>query len=386
MLQNLSAHSIAVVAEDGDILVFCELVLAENFNVELFLASEFNSFLTKLETFNYIFIDTQSVRQMEHKGIWDSFFQGLKNKIFILTTQNDVYDFRAESANCVDILPYPFTDKTVSLTLNKDKSQKRNSVLNSKNVFPHPPEFRRLVGKSKKVVEIKQKILLVADVDVPLIFFGESGTGKTVTAQIVHKISRRKDKPFVVANMGNGNKELLESVLFGTVRGAFTDAKPRDGLFRIADGGTLFMDEIANLPLDAQAKLLRVIETGIFRPLGSDEEIRTDVRLIFATNANLKQMVKQGAFREDLFWRIFGFPIEVPPLRERAEDIPELTKSILNEMKIILNTDFKITNAALKKLCSGEWPGNFRQFRTCLMQAGILSRHTGIIDQEAIIF
>lgn len=386
MLQNLSAHSIAVVAEDGDILVFCELVLAENFNVELFLASEFNSFLTKLETFNYIFIDTQSVRQMEHKGIWDSFFQGLKNKIFILTTQNDVYDFRAESANCVDILPYPFTDKTVSLTLNKDKSQKRNSVLNSKNVFPHPPEFRRLVGNSKKVVEIKQKILLVADVDVPLIFFGESGTGKTVTAQIVHKISRRKDKPFVVANMGNGNKELLESVLFGTVRGAFTDAKPRDGLFRIADGGTLFMDEIANLPLDAQAKLLRVIETGIFRPLGSDEEIRTDVRLIFATNANLKQMVKQGAFREDLFWRIFGFPIEVPPLRERAEDIPELTKSILNEMKIILNTDFKITNAALKKLCSGEWPGNFRQFRTCLMQAGILSRHTGIIDQEAIIF
>lgn len=386
MLKNLNSRSIAVIAEDGDVLVFCELVLAENFNVELFFASEFNSFLTKLETFNYIFIDMPSMRQMKRKGIWDSFFQRLQGRIFILTTQNDVYDFLDESKDCVDILPYPFTDRTVSAVLNKCKSRKENAVLNSEDVFPQPPEFRRLVGNSKKVAEIKQKILLVADVDVPLIFFGESGTGKTVTAQIVHKISRRRDKPFVVANMGNGNKELLESVLFGTVRGAFTDAKPRDGLFRIADGGTLFMDEIANLPLDAQAKLLRVIETGVFRPLGSDEEIQTDVRLIFATNADLKQMVKQGAFREDLFWRIFGFPIEVPPLRERAEDIPELTKSILNEMKSILNMDFKITNAALKKLCSGEWPGNFRQFRTCLMQAGILSRHTGIIDHEAIIF
>lgn len=386
MLKNLNSRSIAVIAEDGDVLVFCELVLSENFNVELFFVSEFNSFLTKLETFNYIFIDIPSMRQMKRKGIWDSFFQGLQGRIFILTTQNDVYDFLDESKDCVDILPYPFTDRTVSAVLNKCKSQKENAVLNSEDVFPQPPEFRRLVGNSKKVAEIKQKILLVADVDVPLIFFGESGTGKTVTAQIVHKISRRRDKPFVVANMGNGNKELLESVLFGTVRGAFTDAKPRDGLFRIADGGTLFMDEIANLPLDAQAKLLRVIETGVFRPLGSDEEIQTDVRLIFATNADLKQMVKQGAFREDLFWRIFGFPIEVPPLRERAEDIPELTKSILNEMKSILNMDFKITNAALKKLCSGEWPGNFRQFRTCLMQAGILSRHTGIIDHEAIIF
>ncbi len=386
MFRKLSADSVAVVAEDGDVLVFCELVLAENFNVELFLSSEFNSFLTKLKAFNYIFIDMLSVLRMKRNGIWDSFFQGLQGRIFILTTQNDVYDFHAESANRVDTLPYPFTDKTVYLTLNKKKLRERNLVLDSKNVFSHPPEFRRLVGNSKKAIEIKQKILLVSDIDVPLIFLGESGTGKTVTAQIVHKISRRRDKPFVVANMGNGNKELLESVLFGTVRGAFTDAKSREGLFRIADGGTLFMDEIANLPLDAQAKLLRVIETGIFRPLGSDEEVRTDVRLIFATNANLKQMVRQGAFREDLFWRIFGFPIEVPPLRERAEDIPDLTKSILNEIKIALNTDFKITNAALKKLCSGEWPGNFRQFKTCLMQAGILSRHTGIIDHDSIIF
>lgn len=386
MFRKLSADSVAVVAEDGDVLVFCELVLAENFNVELFLSSEFNSFLTKLKAFNYIFIDMLSVLRMKRNGIWDSFFQGLQGRIFILTTQNDVYDFHAESANRVDTLPYPFTDKTVYLTLNKNKLRERNLALDSKNVFSHPPEFRRLVGNSKKAIEIKQKILLVSDIDVPLIFLGESGTGKTVTAQIVHKISRRRDKPFVVANMGNGNKELLESVLFGTVRGAFTDAKSREGLFRIADGGTLFMDEIANLPLDAQAKLLRVIETGVFRPLGSDEEVRTDVRLIFATNANLKQMVRQGAFREDLFWRIFGFPIEVPPLRERAEDIPDLTKSILNEIKIALNTDFKITNAALKKLCSGEWPGNFRQFKTCLMQAGILSRHTGIIDHDSIIF
>lgn len=257
---------------------------------------------------------------------------------------------------------------------------------NQASLFSSIPQFSRLTGNSKKINEIKEKILLVADTSVTLIFFGESGTGKTIAAQIAHEISCRKDKPFVVVNMGNSNKDLIESVLFGTVRGAFTDAKSREGLFKTAEGGTLFMDEIADLSLESQAKILRVIETGFFRPVGSDEEIQSDVRLIFATNTDLKQMVEEGKFREDLYWRIMDFPIVIPALRERAEDIPDLAEDSLSEIKSRLNIDFKITGEAMEKLCSGKWPGNFRQFKSCIRRAALLSRHTGIIDHEAIIF
>lgn len=257
---------------------------------------------------------------------------------------------------------------------------------NRENFFSMIPALKRLTGNSKKINEIKEKILLVADTDTTLIFFGESGTGKSIAAKVVHEISPRKEKPFVIVNMGSSNKDLMESVLFGTVKGAFTDAKPREGLFKTADGGTLFMDEIADLPLDSQAKLLRVIETGCFRSVGSDEEIKTDVRLIFATNANLEQMVKEKTFREDLYWRIMDFPIEIPSLRERTEDIPELVRHSLNEIKYNLNIDFTVSESALEKLSSCEWPGNFRQFRSCMRRAALLSRYTGVIDHDAIIF
>lgn len=248
------------------------------------------------------------------------------------------------------------------------------------------PEFNRLTGNSEKICETKEKILLVADTDTTLIFFGESGTGKSIAAQLVHELSPRKASPFVIVNMANNNKDLLESILFGTVKGAFTDAKPREGLFKIADGGTLFMDEIADMPLESQAKILHVIETGRFRPVGADEESKTDVRLVFATNADLWQKVKSGAFREDLYWRIMDFPIEIPSLRERTEDIPDLVKYSLNEIKYKYNIDFEITESALKKLHTCQWPGNFRQFRSCMRRAALLSRYTGVIDHDAIIF
>ena len=248
------------------------------------------------------------------------------------------------------------------------------------------PQFSRLVGSCEKLNEIKRKILMVADTDTPLIFFGESGTGKTLAAQIAHELSLRKNKPFVIANMANGNAEFFESNLFGNVRGAFTDARDREGLFKKADTGTLFMDEIAELSLDCQAKLLRVIETGLFRPVGSDEEFKCDARLIFATNADLRQMVSKRLFREDLYWRIVDFPIEVPALRERREDFPLLVQNELVEIQKRSARPYSITNEAVQKMRQCEWPGNFRQFKACLRRAAILCRHTGVIDEDAITF
>ncbi len=256
----------------------------------------------------------------------------------------------------------------------------------SSDVFKMVPEFSRLLGSCERLNDIKRKILMVADIDTPLVFFGESGTGKSMAAQIVHDISRRRDKPFVIANMANGNKDLFESILFGNVRGAFTDAKNRDGLFKKADGGTLFMDEIAELSLDCQAKLLRVIETGLFRPVGCDEEFQSDVRLIFATNADLRSMVKKNLFREDLYWRIVDFPIVIPSLRERRDDFPLLVENELMEIKRKWAMSFSITQAAVDKITGCDWPGNYRQFKSCMRRAAILSRDTGVIDEDAISF
>ncbi|MBP5448093.1 MAG: sigma-54-dependent Fis family transcriptional regulator, partial [Treponema sp.] len=247
-------------------------------------------------------------------------------------------------------------------------------------------QFARLMGSSEKIKEVRRKILMVADTNVPLIFFGESGTGKTMAAKIAHELSLRRDKPFVIANMANARSEFIESILFGNVRGAFTDARDRQGLFKSANGGTLFMDEIADLSLECQAKLLRVIETGVFRPIGSDQEVKCDVRLIFATNADLQYLVRKKRFREDLYWRVVDFPITVPALRERIEDFPLLIESELKEIQKLAGKSFSITKAAVLKMSACDWPGNFRQFRACLRRAAILSRDTCMIDHEAISF
>lgn len=394
MFPKIHNASIAVVAQDDDILLFFECVFEEEFNLSLFSDAQISEILKSPDDYDYVMIDTPTAERERTSGCWMNIYRNFKDRLFVLTTVSQISDYYQKFADTARSIPYPFTKNIFFLSMKKALEEcgllSEQTFHVEKKIDPEAfktiPEFSSLLGSCQKMNEIKQKLLMVAGTDTPLVFFGESGTGKTMAAKIAHDISDRKGKPFVIANMANGNKELFESILFGNVRGAFTDARDRDGLFKKANGGTLFMDEIADLSIECQAKLLRVIETGMFRPVGSDEEFKSDARLIFATNADLKALVRKRLFREDLYWRIVDFPIEIPSLRERREDFPLLVNNELKEMQKKWKRPYSITEDALEKMRECEWPGNFRQFKACLRRAAILSRDTGVIDADAISF
>ena len=385
MNSKVNNVSIALVSSNNDVALFLKGVLSDEFGLELFSGFQIARLLVRSNDFDCVFVDMQAVFCEKDEGQWKNVFKIFKERIFILTERPDG---GGKSFGAPKVISYPFNKNDIAALFGKKGEPPPSQKARKKeaDLFKMVPEFSRLLGSCERLNDTKRKIMMVADIDTPLVFLGESGTGKSMAAKIVHDISRRRDKPFVIANMANGNKELFESILFGNVRGAFTDAKNRDGLFKKADGGTLFMDEIAELSLDCQAKLLRVIETGLFRPVGCDEEFQSDVRLIFATNADLRSMVEKNLFREDLYWRIVDFPIVVPSLRERRDDFPLLVENELMEIKRKWAMSFSITQAAVDKITECDWPGNYRQFKSCLRRAAILSRDTGVIDADAISF
>src|SRR5262249_46469379 len=226
--------------------------------------------------------------------------------------------------------------------------------------------FAGIIAGSEPMRRILRTIKTVAASTLPVLIVGESGTGKELIAQAVHRNSTRAQKRFVALNCAAGTENLLEDQLFGHVRGAFTGAeKDRDGVFEYATGGTLFLDEIGDMPLKMQAKLLRVLETGEVVRLGSNEPRKTDVRLVSATNKDLRTMTPTGAFREDLYFRINGAQVSLPPLRDRREDIPRIVRHAIARFaeqfggKGTAPPD--ITDAAMMRLTSYAWPGNVRQ-------------------------
>lgn len=392
MFPKIPNASVAVFASDDDVLLFFECVLESELKLSLFVENQIQRILKGPRKFDVAFFDFLSALKQKRLSRWNEICDFFDGNVFVLAWSEEVFDLQEAFSSDVNIMPYPFTKELFYGVFRSlmpkffERSSCSAGLKINSDAFKLVPQFSRLVGGCEKINDIKRKILMVAETDTPLIFFGESGTGKTMAAQIAHELSPRKNKPFVIANMANGNKELFESVLFGSVRGAFTDARDRSGLFKKADTGTLFMDEIAELSLDCQAKLLRVIETGIFRPVGSDEECKCDARLIFATNADLEKMVRQKLFREDLYWRIVDFPIEVPSLRERLDDFPLLVEHELNEIQKKTARPYSITKEAVDKMLLCDWPGNFRQFKACLRRAAILCRDSGVIDHDAISF
>ena len=376
MFSKINNVSIAVVASDPDVHLFFSCVFGEELNMQMYLDARIDEVLKNQKNFDYMIIDARTALKENQKGCWKKICDLFKNNVLVLISVGEEKFFGEHLFQTVKTIFYPFTKNDFYAAFEDSPAPVVNDL----------PQFARLMGSSEKIKEVRRKILMVADTNVPLIFFGESGTGKTMAAKIAHELSLRRDKPFVIANMANARSEFIESILFGNVRGAFTDARDRQGLFKSANGGTLFMDEIADLSLECQAKLLRVIETGVFRPIGSDQEVKCDVRLIFATNADLQYLVRKKRFREDLYWRVVDFPITVPALRERIEDFPLLIESELKEIQKLAGKSFSITKAAVLKMSACDWPGNFRQFRACLRRAATLSRDTCMIDHEAISF
>lgn len=232
----------------------------------------------------------------------------------------------------------------------------------------------RIVGRSQVIQKVLETVYRYGPTDEHVLICGESGAGKELFARAIHDASRRVNNAFVTVNCGRLNVNTAESELFGHVQGAFTGAnKGRAGLFELADNGTLFMDEISETPLDVQVKLLRILETGTFRRLGGNHDIRVNVRFVFASNKKMEDCVGRGEFREDLFHRINLLPIQIPPLRERPEDIIPLSYYFLKSAHEGSSANWEITDEALAALCAYSWPGNVRELRNTIRRACILA-------------
>jgi formate hydrogenlyase transcriptional activator len=236
--------------------------------------------------------------------------------------------------------------------------------------------FGEIIGESPGLLKVKQQIQLVAATDAAVLITGESGTGKELVARAVHDHGARKNRALIKLNCSAVPEGLFESEFFGHVRGAFTGAlKDKPGRFELADGGTLFLDEIGDVPLAMQAKLLRVLQEKELERVGDTRTRKVNVRIIAATNRDLKREVDAGRFREDLFYRLSVFPIEVPPLRERREDIPPLAEHFLAQIaRRMKRPAMRITQAGLSELTAHDWPGNVRELQNTLERAVILSR------------
>jgi len=246
--------------------------------------------------------------------------------------------------------------------------------------------FRSLVGTSREIQNVREVMSQVADKDVSVLITGESGTGKEVVARNLHYNSPRRDKPFVPVNCGAIPAELLESELFGHEKGAFTGAiNSRAGRFELAEGGTLFLDEIGDMPLNMQVKILRVLQERCYERVGSNKTQSVDVRIIAATHRNLESMISTNTFREDLYYRLNVFPIELPSLKDRSEDIPLLINELVSRMESEQRGSIRFNSAAIMSLCQHEWSGNVRELANLVERMAIMHPYgvIGIQDLPA---
>src|SRR5207248_1585466 len=241
-------------------------------------------------------------------------------------------------------------------------------------------ELNGIVGSSSKIQDVLRMVARLKDTRTPVLITGESGTGKELVARAIHYRGVFSDRPFVAVDCGSLVPTLIESELFGYEKGAFTGAvKSKDGLFQSAHGGTIFLDEIGELPLEMQAKLLRVLQEKEVRPVGSNQRAKVDVRIIAATNQNLEAAYREGRFRKDLFFRLNVVAIELPALRERRADIPTLVHYFLN--KFAPKKNMQVTEAVMDALLAYEWPGNVRELENCIERAIALGTHN-VIDMH----
>jgi transcriptional regulator with GAF, ATPase, and Fis domain len=246
--------------------------------------------------------------------------------------------------------------------------------------------FEHVVGSSVKMREIFATLEKVAPSDLTALIMGETGTGKEMVARAIHTASPRKQKPFVVLDCGAIPRELIESTLFGHEKGSFTGAvSQHQGCFEQANGGTIFLDEIGELPIDMQPKLLRVLENREVKRVGGDRTIKVDVRVVAATNRDLRQMVNAGTFREDLYFRLSVIAVELPPLRERKDDIEKLSGLFLKEIGARRNMPMSFSPDAMAGLQSHNWPGNVRELRNVIERAGSLADNA-LVQRSDLFF
>jgi len=292
----------------------------------------------------------------------------------------------AMKAGAQDYVPKPFDNDEIRLVvdraLERTRLQRENRMLLDR--VQREYGFENLIGSGRAMQRVFETIQKVAETDLTVLVRGQSGTGKELVAQALHNRSNRRDKPFVAVNCAAISRELVESELFGHEKGAFTGADARrQGRFEAADGGTIFLDEIGDMAPETQAKVLRVLQERAFERVGGTKPIEVDVRVVAATHRNLEEEVEQGRFREDLYYRLKVVELELPPLRERTEDIPALALRFLEQVNERLGREKqRIGEGTLARLARHAWPGNVRELRNAIEQAAVLAGGSVIEESD----
>jgi DNA-binding NtrC family response regulator len=292
----------------------------------------------------------------------------------ISAMKNGALDFLAKPCKAEEL------EAVLEKAVRSQTLQRNHNALEREVARLHPSD--KFVGQNAAVRELHDMVSRVAETDSTVLIRGESGVGKELIARAVHRLSLRSRQPFVVVDCASLHENLLQSELFGHEKGAYTGAiRLKHGLFEVADRGTIFLDEIGELTPQLQVKLLRVLETGIFRRLGGTVDVRVDVRVITATNRVLEVMMKEGAFREDLYYRLNVFCLQIPPLRERAEDIPVLVEHFVRGSVVAAKRNVRVSDEAMAVLNRYPWPGNVRELENVVERALILCDR-GVIEPE----
>ena len=323
------------------------------------------------EIFDAAVIDLQLVNQDGLQLMEELHLVQPEMPVIILTAHGSIESaVEAMKRGAFTYLTKPFDSRELILQIERarERSQLASEINRLKEILGEKFNFANIIAKSKSMQDVLDQVIRIANTESNVALYGASGTGKELIAKAIHISSPRKDFPFLAINCAAIPETLLESELFGYEKGAFTGAvKKSKGLFTRADKGTIFLDEIGDMPQSIQAKLLRVLQERTFVPLGSEEPISVDVRIIVATNKDLKEEVKKGNFREDLFYRIHVIPIELPLLRDRKEDIPPLVDHFIRKYSDLMGKKVKaITPAALQKLMLHDWRGNVRELENTI--------------------
>ncbi len=310
-----------------------------------------------------------------------------QSPVILMTAYGDIETaVRAMKEGAYDFIPKPFDSDYLLFLIERALERQRllaeNLILREE--FAAKLGFPKIVGVSRGIREVSSLVQKVASSPATVLLMGESGTGKELFARAIHQMSERRVRPFIAINCAAIPETLLESELFGHEKGAFTGAVSlKQGKFELADGGSLFLDEIGDLSLAVQAKLLRVLQDGSFERVGGTKTIRVDVRIIAATNTDLALAVKERRFREDLFFRLNVFPVTIPPLRERPEDVPPLVEHFLTKFNSEMRKNIKgISPEALQVLKEYHWPGNVRELQNFVERAVILCQGTQLLPEQ----
>jgi len=381
---EVSNVRILVVDDEMIVCESCKRILEEEeYEVETALSGKEAFEKMKANPFDIVITDLK-MPGIDGMEVLRTFRKEYPDSIIIMITGFSTVETAVEAIKlgAFDYIPKPFTPDEVSIVVKK-AIEKKSLMLENVYLRQELQEkygFHNIVGKSKKMQEIYRVIAKVATTDSTVLIYGQSGTGKELIARAIHFNSPRREKQFVPVDCAVLSENLLESELFGHVRGSFTGAvTTKPGLFEVADGGTVFLDEVGNISLSIQAKLLRVLQEREFTPVGGTKAKKVDIRLIAATNKDLEKMIKEETFREDLYYRLNIVPIYLPGLRERPEDIPLLAVHFLKKYAEEMGKAIKgFTPEAMEKLMRYPWPGNVRELEN------VIERTVVMIDDEMV--